>query len=252
MNLEHVGSPIGLIVDDRTKNNLLLSVEPKKENVMNSLPEIKLPHHQHFQLIPNINNERDIHYITGASGSGKSFFAKKYIDQYRKLHPKREIYLFSSLKEDSSIDKVKNLRRIQLNPDFLNEDLTAEDFKDSLVIFDDTDCITDKKMRLKVQAILNNLLESGRHHRVSVIYTSHTPCNGNDTKKILNEAHSITVFPHGLGGRGLKYLLEQYLGLDKHQIKKMKNLDSRAVSVLKTYPQICLAEREAFVVTSKE
>jgi hypothetical protein len=250
MNLEHQGEPIALILDEKSKNNLLLSVDPKKENVMNFLKELKLNSSQSFQLIPNIKNERDILYITGASGSGKSFFAKKYIDNYKKIHPKNEIYLFSSLKEDTSIDKVKNLKRIKFSPEFLNDEITSEDFKNSLVIFDDTDCITDKKLRAKVQGILNNVLETGRHTKTSVIYTSHTPCNGNDTKKILNEAHSITVFPHGLGGRGLKYLLEQYLGLDKAQIKKIKGLESRAVTVLKTYPMCVLSEKESYTLNS--
>lgn len=253
MNLSHQGSPIGLIVNEKSKNeNQLLSVNSKKDETMNPFDELKLPSGKHFQLIPNVKNERDILYITGASGSGKSFFAKNYIDYYKKLYPKREIYLFSSLKEDSSIDKVKGLKRINLTPELLSEELSAEDFKECLVVFDDTDCITDKKMRVKVQAILNNLLETGRHTKTCVLYTSHTACNGNDTKKILNEAHSITIFPHGLGGRSLKYLLEQYLGLDKTQIKKIKNLESRAVTILKTYPQICLAEKEAFVLTTKD
>ena len=76
----------------------------------------------------------------------------------------------------------------------MTEDITAKDFQDSLVIFDDTDCITDKYMKFKVNGILNSLLETGRHFNSSVVYTSHAACNGNDTKKILNECHSILCF----------------------------------------------------------
>ena len=43
----------------------------------------------HFQLIPNDGVARDICYVTGASGSGKSYFTKQYADQYRKIYPKR-------------------------------------------------------------------------------------------------------------------------------------------------------------------
>ena len=99
--------------------------------------------------------------------------------------------------------------------------------------------------------ILNSLLETGRHFNASVIYTSHLPCAGNDTKRILNEAHSITIFPNGLGGRSLKYLLDSYLGLDKEQIKRVKKTDSRWVTIMKSYPMVVLTEKEAYTLSSK-
>jgi len=249
MNVENQGQAIALIQDtDKKKANTLLSIEPKKENVVNYMKEFKLKDSQHFQQIPNISVERNILYVTGASGSGKSYYTKNFVDQYKKIYPKREVYLFSSLSDDSSIDKIKNLRRIKLTPEFLNDDITAKDFKDALVIFDDTDCITDKRVKLKVNGILNSLLETGRHFSSSVIYTSHSACNGADTKKILNECHSITIFPTGLGGRSLKYLLDQYLGLDKAQIARVKHLNSRWVTIVKSYPMVVLSEKEAYVL----
>ena len=135
-----------------------------------------------------------------------------------------------------------------LTPEFLKEDWEIEDFRDSLVIFDDTDCITDKKTRLKVNGILNMILETGRHTNTYCIYTSHLACAGNDTKRILNEAHSITFFPATAGGRTLKYLLESYMGLDKEQIQKVKHLGSRWVTVCKSYPKCILSEKEIFLI----
>jgi len=255
MNVENIGSPIALILDENKKNNnQVLSVEPKKDAVVTMLNELSLKDKkgQKFQQIPNPNTERSILYVTGASGSGKSYYTKAYCDCYRKIYPKREIYLFSSLTDDSSIDKIKGLKRVKITPEFLGEDISAKDFKDSLVIFDDTDCITDKRQKLKLQGILNSVLETGRHFNTSVIYTSHSACAGNDTKKILNEAHSITIFPTGLGGRSLKYLLDQYMGLDKEQIKKIKKLESRWVTITKTYPMCVLSESEAYILNPKE
>ena len=105
--------------------------------------------------------------------------------------------------------------------------------------------------KAKINGILNSLLETGRHFNASVIYTSHLPCAGNDTKRILNEAHSITIFPNGLGGRSLKYLLDSYLGLDKEQIKRVKKTDSRWVTIVKSYPMVVLTEKEAYTLSSK-
>ena len=250
MNFEKSGSPVAILENqnDPLKNKILY-INPEKADVITYLTDVKLTaKEQNFQQIPNITTERQILYITGASGSGKSYFAKKFIDQYKQIYPKREIYLISSLSDDSSIDKIKNLRRIKLSQDFLRDDIQAQDFKDSLVIFDDTDCIVDKKMKLKINGILNLILETGRHFNISCLYTSHVACSGNDTKRILNEAHSITLFPHGLGGRSMKYLLENYLGLDRDQVKRIKKLGSRWVSILKTFPMVVLSEKEAFVM----
>ena len=68
-----------------------------------------------------------------------------------------------------------------------------------------------------------------------------------ETKTILNESHNIVFFPSTLGGRSLKYLLDSYLGLDKKQIEKVKNLDSRWVCVCKTFPQVILSEKNIMI-----
>jgi hypothetical protein len=253
MNFENQGQPISIIKNSKAKDKKfapILFVTDKKEGVIRPFDELKLGDNDGaFQPIPNPETERQILYITGASGSGKSYYTKQYCMEYRRLFPKNPIYLFSSINEDSSIDEIKGLQRVKLSADLLEEELTSADFKDSMVIFDDTDCLTDKKMKLKVTGILNSILETGRHTNTYCIYTSHLPCAGNDTKRILNEAHAITFFPHSLGGRSLKYLLEGYLGLDKQQIKKIKGLKSRWVSVLKTYPQVVVSEKEAYLVS---
>jgi energy-coupling factor transporter ATP-binding protein EcfA2 len=254
MNFEKVGAPIAILQNtkDQSKTKVLY-VNAEKEDVVNYIKEYRAPSkEQTFQQIPNITTERQILYVTGASGSGKSFFTKAFTDQYKKIYPKREVYLFSSISDDSSIDKVKNLKRIKLTPEFLMDEISAQDFKDSLVIFDDTDVILDKKMKIKITGILNSILETGRHFNVSCIYTSHVACDGRETKRILNEAHSITIFPHGLGGRSLKYLLDNYLGLDREQVKRIKKLQSRWVSILKTFPMVVLSEREAFVLNIED
>lgn len=248
MNFEMQGVPIASVINTDSKKDPIISIDDMK-NARNCFNHIKLQGNEKFQPIPNRDIERQILYITGASGSGKSYYCKNYCDEFKKIYPKRDIYLFSSLTEDSSIDKIKGLKRIKLSNELLDENLTAEDFKNSLVIFDDTDCLVDKKMKVKINGILNSILETGRHFNVYCLFTSHLACSGNDTKRILNESQSITFFPHSLGGRALKYLLESYLGLDKHQIKRIKNLKSRWVTVTKTYPMSIVSEKEAYLIS---
>jgi predicted AAA+ superfamily ATPase len=254
MNLELIGDPICIIKrgeDDKKKKKGSQIISVSDKDVIRPFNELSLGEDDGvFQLIPNPEKERQILYITGASGSGKSYFTRQYCNEFKKLFPKREIFLFSSIADDSSIDEIKGLKRIKLTPELIDEDLSAEDFKDSLVIFDDTDCITDKKMKMKINGVLNSILETGRHFNIYCIYTSHLACAGNDTKRILNEAHSITFFPHSLGGRSLKYLLDSYLGLDKQQIQKVKGLKSRWVCAVKSYPQVILAEKDIYLISN--
>jgi hypothetical protein len=49
-------------------------------------------------------------------------------------------------------------------------------------------------------------------------------------------------------GRARDYLLQKYIGLDKEQINKVKNLKSRHVTWIKSYPQCILSEKEIFVL----
>jgi hypothetical protein len=130
----------------------------------------------------------------------------------------------------------------------MNELFEVKDFKDSLVIFDDTDCLQNKHLKKKIEGILNVLLETGRHKNVEICYSSHLACNGLDTRRILNECKSVTIFPHGLGGKSLKYLLDNYFGLDKEQIRKIKKLNSRWVTIQKGFPMLVMSEKECYVL----
>lgn len=248
MNFENIGDPIALLVNTKDKKKNKTLCIGNANDCVNSFKEFHICNeNEHFQQIPNKNTERNILYITGSSGSGKSYYTAQYVKEYKKLFPKREIYLFSSVGDDSQLDKLK-VKRIKLNNDLLNETLTAQDFKDSLVIFDDTDAITNKTLKNKVNSILDSILQTGRHYNVSCILTFHTATGGRDTKMILNETHSITIFPHNIGGRSSKYLLDGYLGLDKHEISAIKKNPSRWVSILKTYPKIVLSDKDVYTL----
>jgi hypothetical protein len=205
------------------------------------------------QQIPDKKTERSVLYITAPSGSGKSYYTKGYIEQYHKAYPKRDVFIFSSLDSDPTLDKLKYIKRIKIKEEkFLNAELSAVDFKDSLCIFDDCDVISNKIVHKKVFNVLDNVLETGRHFAVSVVFTSHNATMGNATKRILNESHSITIFPKNAGGKMLKYLLDQYLGLDKDEIKRLKNLDGRWATIVKSYPMVVMSEKEIFQLRNNQ
>ena len=201
-----------------------------------------------FQQIPS-NSERDVLYISGMSGSGKSYYTAEYLKQYHKRWPKRDIFLFSSIDEDACLDALKYIKRVDIKKkEFLETELEAKDFPEACVIFDDVDVLTSKPIKKKVFNILDTLLQTGRHFKTTVIFTSHAACNGLATKIILAEATSITIFPLTSGNKNLKYLCDGYLGLDKHQIADLKKIKGRWATFVRAWPRCILTERTCYLL----
>jgi hypothetical protein len=103
------------------------------------------------------------------------------------------------------------------------EDFTAEQFKNSCVLFDDFLSITDKAT-IKYSADLKHmLLETGRKLKVTVVCTSHLLANATSTKDMITESNMISFFP-GNSDKNTRYFLTSYIGLDKNQLETIMNL----------------------------
>ena len=244
-NLENSGHPIALIKNGKNDKTVYLD---DKNDAMTNYSELILEEGKgRFQYLFNTKKERFICYCSGQSGSGKSYWTAQIANEYRKIYPKRDIYLFSYVNDDKSIDAIKGLKRLNIQSDeFLTMELSSEDFKDSLIIFDDVDCIREKKLKNKIKDILDKVLMTGRHFCTSCIYLSHLTCAGGDTKMILAECGSITVFPNTLNGRTRDYLYKSYIGLNKSQILNLKKLenDTRSLTFVKSYPSCFISDHE--------
>ena len=96
------------------------------EGARHSVETIELPSDQHFQQAINTESERTILYICGQSGSGKSYYTKNYVKQYHKAFPKKDIFLFSALESDTTLDTCKTIKRIKLSEELA--ELSASDF----------------------------------------------------------------------------------------------------------------------------
>jgi hypothetical protein len=229
-------SPIIYLDDDEHGINSFKEVNP--EQLKNAV----------LQMVPNTSKERDVAFVTGKSGSGKSHWCANYCKHYHRIFPNNPIWLFTTCDEDPAFDSLKYIQRYELDDGFLEEEFSINDFENTLTIFDDYDTIQNKVIKDKLRNILDMLLQTGRKKHASCLITSHLPCDGKNTKLILYEATSITFFLRGMGGRTLNYLLEEYLGLDKNQVKKVKDVKSRAITILKMYPQVVLGEKDLFLL----
>lgn len=249
LNLDKIGKPLAVIEGAGKNKNKIVSIstdEKEEDEITRAFRKLEIPKEQKFQQFPNAHTERQIMYITGASGSGKSTYIAKYCKQYKKVFPDNDIYVFSALSEDESLDACKP-KRIVIDQRMITDPLTVDDFKDSMVIFDDIDVIGDKKLRESVYTLLNALLETGRHTKSSVFISNHLPTAGKDTRRVLNESHSVIWFPHSGSGVGMKRLLCDYLGLDKDINKKLKKMKTRWCCLFKNYPNVLMTENNMWL-----
>ena len=113
-----------------------------------------------------------------------------------------------------------------LDESLIDDPIDIKEFADTVVIVDDVDVLTNKKIREEVYKLMNQGLEVGRHYRINMVVTNHLATNQKDTRRILNEASSYTYFPHSASAK-IRYFLENYVGIDKKMINYFKKQNTR-------------------------
>ena len=205
---------------------------------------IELDDEGQFELLPNPDpKKREVFYICGQSGSGKSFIAKGLAAMYHKLNPERGVYLVSKLKEDATLDALKFMKRLSIDS-FIEEAPEIDEFKDCMVIFDDFDTLTGPAEKT-IQKLIEDLCIMGRHSNTTLLILSHYLTNYKKTRLILNEATHIVVYPQSTAYAGLKHLLHNYAGVDDDDLSKHRKLGSRWLCYFKGYPSLMVAQRDA-------
>lgn len=195
-----------------------------------------------FQLLPSPDPEkREVFYIAGASGSGKSYFAKGLGEVYKRLHPDREVYLISKLGEDDTLDGMKPKPK-RINIDSLIEDYPdLNEFENCLVIFDDFDTFTGDAEKV-IHKLIDDLATMGRHTKTTMLVLSHYLTNYKKTRLILNEATHIVVYPQATSHANLAYLLKSNVGMTPEEVKELKRM-GRWVCIQKNYPQFLVSSK---------
>jgi len=255
-NNEEIGTPFILVRGGKSDGEIIYvskgNEEDKGKKSVIKKDALKSLHCEKGKFFQIPNNEVRVVYITGPSGSGKSTKVKDYASMYNKLYPEATIYLFSRLDHDTSLEGLP-VRRIHLSEDLVTNPLEIEEVKEnSMVIFDDCDAISNKKLSDSIYQFQIQLLELGRHMNIQVVMTSHLIIGAKSqaqARTILNEMQSLTVFPGSGSASQISYVLGKYFGMTKKQITKLLAMDSRSVTIIKTYPQFVIAEHEAIFVS---
>jgi hypothetical protein len=259
INDEKKGKDIVYLVENSTRDiiNKIRQIadidEVQTENITDILKKTTLSTREiktfgNMWPIPSFGDLPDRYYICGASGSGKSYFLAQYLKNYRKVYPEKTIFLISDQKEDKVIDDIEVIREplntLITNPEI--EDEILETYKDSIVVFDDIDSIADRKVAVNVNTLKDAILKRGRHYKITCIITSHLTTAGHISRVVLNEATHIVVFPRSGSFAGIQRILAVYCGMNKKQIDKVINLDTRWVMIKKHAPVVILYENGCY------
>jgi hypothetical protein len=185
-------------------------------------------------------------YVAGPSGSGKSHYIAEYLKRYRRIYKNKQIYLFSGVDDDKVLDDI-GITRIKLDEEITDTNLLVPDrFRDSICVFDDVDSIPIKAIKNSLTKFRDSLLMRGRHEDITTISSNHLLTNYQETRVVLSEATSITIFPMSGASHGNVRILTTYCGLNKKQVSKIMDLGSRWVTIYKNYPMYCFHEHGCF------
>lgn len=205
-----------------------------------------------LQLVPGYK-ERDLLYVTGPSGCGKSTFCSKWVEQWKIMHPTGKILLISPISDDEVINKLKPLRIKLSEENFVDPDtrITLDECSDTCIIFDDTDAITNKKIKKGVEDFRKEVLITGRHYNISSCSTTHKATNYKETSDLLNESHFVTFFRGGVNNHVIRFM-KTYLGFSNPLVRQILNSKSRSITLHIKYPQFVLLKDYCYIIEDNE
>lgn len=205
--------------------------------------------------LPN-TEKRFSEYIAAPSGGGKTYLATGLIKEYANVYPDKLVYVFSrgDIDDDPAFNDIE-CTQIPINEDLLENQLDiVEMAKESgngcVFVFDDCGTISDCALRKEVERIICDILEVGRKYDVNIIVTNHLiiPNERKFARTIMNELTVLTIYPKCGSVQQITHALKTYWGLNKNQIQKILELDSRWVRISKGYPQYVLYEYGAYIL----
>ena len=105
LNLNNVGRPLCKIDGGKYANHVVSVSDQFRQpgdeqggeegdGLIKEFRQLKIANDAKFQQVPNPKTEREILYITGRTGSGKSTYTRKYLEEYKKKFKNREIYIY--------------------------------------------------------------------------------------------------------------------------------------------------------------
>lgn len=250
----------------------------REDDAPDLLTEVEAPEGFRFRVVPSPWTEdgkggRDVVYLYGSSGAGKSHWLREYATAYHNLFPRRKIFLISALDKDATLDKIKStFTRVSCKSLQTAAALKSvpRKYHDALVIVDDIEGLNPKAPKTPssrghavagvggaigssppgfipserdgVLRLLDAIATKGRHTNTSLLWAGHLPSDFNRSRIILSEAGRYVIYPHGCALAHLQRLLGNYGGVDATEVQRLRSSRDRSVVVGVRYPRYILSD----------
>jgi hypothetical protein len=190
------------------------------------------------------NRQNDVILICGRKGVGKTQLAKFMAYLYHNVFPKNRVIIFCGIKDlykdlpwaiKVDLDEVAKEESEKFKNDFSGIPDSSE-FRDSLVIFDDTERHPNPKIEKMLYQLLNVLAQNGRNFNTCIIAVLHQINKGLTSTTLLRESDTIVIFPRAYDMNTFNSLINHF-GLDKEQVRQIyQNREEWFILIHHTYP----------------
>ena len=215
-------------------------------------PDVSIDPLYFYQTSDKIPNR---FFISGGSGSGKSFITCEYIKDYHKLFPKNKIVLFTAT-DDPKFNDFENwmsqgkpvFHKMRIDETLIEDPIELDELHDSLVIFDDVseNHFSNRSLAQAIQDIRNQCLHRGRHLNISTIVTDQQALKSHYTKSVHSGALAFVGFPYASSKNEFRNYLKQHMNFDKELIERIMHLNTRWVLINKA-SNFVLYQKGAFL-----
>ena len=229
----------------------------KEKEKASTFSEFKIPDdkEEHLELsFPLANSERLVMFVVGRNGCGKSTVIQKILKNYIKVYKNRKIILFSLQDYDDKLDPIfKNIQRVELGDEFMENPFSLDELRNSICIFDDVDSARNKKLKDALNKLKDDILKNGRSHSgdrnedIDVIMTNHNVLGGHETTTMIRESFFYVVFPKGSTSQAINQITKKYSGLKNDHVQRVVRNPARYVIIHNTHPGYVLTEKEIFL-----
>lgn len=216
-----------------------IAKQAKKKILVEDIPKDNSYKGKNIEPLPYINDDEQRYscYISGISGSGKSFEAARQIKELRKMKKyKDNIPVLITLSKDD--DKAyKGIKYHRLNLDDM--DFNVEFYRDTIMIFDDWES-GNKKTVSAIHDLIKKCLERGRKLNIAVLVITHMTTNYNLTRDIIFECENYVLYSSNINSV-LKFA-KSYLDMDKKDLQQLKGDigEHRSIYIRKSVPRVLI------------
>ena len=169
------------------------------------------------------NRTNQILTAFGSSGAGKSWMLNDLLCRNPAVQSGLVpmVYKFSSVENDPSFEPLRNLmgeRFVYKDPRELTpEECNVKSYgKKSVLIFDDINSISNKRVRNMVINFRDNCLEVARHNSLVILSSDHLMHARNLTAKLRNSSAYMVFYPRN-SPKPIDHVLEHNMNMNRHE-----------------------------------